>query len=454
MLQSNVAYPDAGINPLGGPVPIAYSRWVRGRAYSVGDFVVHYGSVWMAIDAVPATPANTYVEQMPPGVQENFLTWARQTVPVAFDANTDYVEGTLVHFPAVTYETRFSETDPALSLEQRFTLVSTPTFTPAGYPSGMWRRNATPDDGESLLPKYPTLASKYWDVMEPPMFQLFPEIPQGELTTFGGRVWRKRTPVMAAYEAPPSAPLDWALQKTSNRFAMFDASVQSQTKQTKGSNQYPPVAADDQVISVVLTPGASIVDAAAFLNLTATSVRVKVEAGSPLATVYDRTTDLVTSPAVTNWYEWFYSARYVGQSLVLDDLPPVIDSTITITITNTGGQAACGVCIIGKQTYIGDAQFGAAIGLKDYSLKTTDDFGNVATKQRAYSDRLTVPILLHNDVLDSIKRLLTKYRTVPVLWVGSPGIPSTIVYGYYKDFSAVIAYPKESTCNLEIEGLT
>lgn len=259
---------------------------------------------------------------------------------------------------------------------------------------------------------------------------------------------------MAAYEAPPSAPLDWALEKASNRFSMFDASVQSQTRQTLGSYQYPPSAAVNEVISLEITPGDSIVDAIALLNLEATSVRVQVQTGSPLATVYDRTTSLLAGAAVNTWYDWFFAERTVGQTLVLDDLPPASNPVINITITNAGGQAACGVCIVGKQTYIGAAEYGTAVALKDYSLKTTDDFGNVTTKQRAYSDRLTVPVRLHNDTLDSIKRLLTKYRTVPVLWVGSPSIPSTIVYGYYKDFSAVIAYPKESTCNLEIEGLT
>jgi hypothetical protein len=311
-----------------------------------------------------------------------------------------------------------------------------------------------PDDGESLLPKYPSLASKYWDALEPPLFEQFPEIPLGELTTYSGRVWRKRTAQMAAYEAPPSAPNDWALVKTSNRFAMFDASVQSQTKQSGGSAVLPIDPSINETLEVTLATGSNVVDALALLNLAASSVHVQVQAGSPLAVVYDRTTALIAPAAVTNWYDWFFAPRHVGTSLVLDDLPPVTDALITVSITNPGGQAACGVCIVGKQTHIGDALMGASVGIKDYSLKTTDDFGNVTTKQRAYSDRLTIPVRLHTDSVEPVKRLLAKYRAVPLLWVGHARLPSTIVYGYYKDFSAVINYATEATCNLEIEGLT
>jgi hypothetical protein len=40
------------------------------------------------------------------------------------------------------------------------------------------------------------------------------------------------------------------------------------------------------------------------------------------------------------------------------------------------------------------------------------------------------------------------------LWIGTEEYESTIVYGFYKNFDILIAYPEHSECSLEIEGLT
>ena len=56
--------------------------------------------------------------------------------------------------------------------------------------------------------------------------------------------------------------------------------------------------------------------------------------------------------------------------------------------------------------------------------------------------------------VDEIVNLLAEYRATPIVYIGSDAYASTIVYGFYKDFTVVIAYYLKSICNLEIEGLT
>jgi len=56
--------------------------------------------------------------------------------------------------------------------------------------------------------------------------------------------------------------------------------------------------------------------------------------------------------------------------------------------------------------------------------------------------------------VDLVKRLLSQYRATPIVYIGADAYASTILYGYYKDFSIDIAYPTISICSLELEGLT
>lgn len=465
LVSSSVAYPDAGINPENTDGnPVSRPRWARGLGYVYDAltplYVVHHGALYQLQVSVPAAPANSTPLQLPPGHTQNDAAtggaWLRINPPIDWSASVDDTEGVLVAFPAATYP--LLSTDPALTAEQKFDLASTPDFGAyAGYPSGIWRRNAVLDDSESILPKVPSLASKYWDAMEPPHFARYPEIPLGELTTFGGRVWRKRTAVMAQFEAPPSAPLDWALVKASNRFAMFDASVQSQTRQTRGSHVAPADPARNETITVALQiPAGRTIDAVAMLNLDATSVRVRVtSADDPPVVLYDRTKEMVTtSMLLSNWYDWFFAPRYRQRSLLLDDIPASRAALVTITITDAGGQAACGCCIVGKRIELGATLAGVSLGIKDYSVKAEDDFGNVTVTQRGYSDRASLPVLIANELLEPVKQTLIDFRARPALWVGSANLPSTIIYGFYKALIITVPYPTMSNYTLDIEGLT
>jgi O6-methylguanine-DNA--protein-cysteine methyltransferase len=451
--SSNVAYPDGTIGFLAGN----YERWTRGRAYAVGTPVLHYGAVWINMIAIPADPPINSNIGLPPGHLDTWLIWIRQDIPAEFSPDVAYAEGELVSFPHVSYANRL----PASAADSEWPAIinaaHVPTFFPVGYPAGMWRRNGVPDDGESIQPMYPSLASKYWDYMEPPLFQRLPEIPAGELTTYGGRVWRKRTPTMAAFEAPPSAPDDWALVRTSNRYAMFDGSVQSQTTQRAGSRWRPPQPAQDQVIEVVLkAPAGRIVDAVCLLNTAATSVRVRVAtAANPSVIVYDKTMPMVaTAMVISNWYDWFFAPRHAKRQALFDDIPATVGARVTITITNNGGQAACGACIFGKRIELGATLRGLELGLKNYSVKTEDEWGGMSVTRRGYSDRDSFPVSVHNDLLEPLKATMIDFRARPALWVGSPAFPSTIVYGYYKDLRFTVPYEASSNYTLEIEGLS
>jgi hypothetical protein len=235
--------------------------------------------------------------------------------------------------------------------------------------------------------------------------------------------------------APESDAVNWVEVGPTNRWKMFDASVESQTEAAES-------------IVVVLTPGV-LADQLALLNLDANSVRVQVA-----GTTYDQTIDL-KSRVVRNWFDYFFEPFVYTTEVVFTGLPLRMGNVITITISKPASTAKVGACVLGLSKVIGGAEFGASAGITDYSIKEADAFGNTTVVERAYSKRMNVSLRVAASKVDEVHRLLADYRARPLVWVGAGNLyGALIVYGYFRSFQIVIAYPTESICALEIEGLT
>lgn len=127
-----------------------------------------------------------------------------------------------------------------------------------------------------------------------------------------------------------------------------------------------------------------------------------------------------------------------------------------INFTLTGGASlALGVLMIGRQRTFGTGiQFGARIGIQDYSRKETNDFGDTVLVQRAFARRANFDIQVARAEVDSFQNFLSDVRATPCLWIGSTIYESTTVFGFYKNFDILISYPEHADCSLELEGLT
>jgi hypothetical protein len=234
--------------------------------------------------------------------------------------------------------------------------------------------------------------------------------------------------------APDLDSTNWLEVSATNRWKMFDSSRESQT--TKADS-----------IVVVLTPGV-FADALALLNLGAASARVQVT-----GTSYDETQELAIR-VVNDWWDYFYEPFEYKQDVVFDGLPMALDNEITITVANTGSTAGIGVCVLGLSREIGVVEYGASVGITDYSIKSTDAFGQTTIVERAWSKRMNLTVWVDDTNVDANQRLLASYRAKPLVWVGVGNLyESLIVYGYFKSFDQVIAYPTKSKMALDIEGL-
>lgn len=238
---------------------------------------------------------------------------------------------------------------------------------------------------------------------------------------------------------PSTSPTWWIEVGNTNRWKMFDQSVQAQSSNAT-------------TIDVSIKP-TQRVDSVALLNISAYSVQVKMTDVTD-GLVYNKTTTLASSSGINNWYMYFYEPVVRMTDFIANDLPPYSNATIQIILTETGGTAYCGGFMAGLQQFLGNTQYGAKVGIQDYSVKTIDTFGNYTVLERAYKKTATFNLQLYTTVVDQLVAVLTPLRATPIIYYGANGFGSTVIYGFYKDLAVTIAYPETSTCTLEIEGLT
>ena len=240
--------------------------------------------------------------------------------------------------------------------------------------------------------------------------------------------------------APESDATNWLEISPTNRWKMFDNSNTTQTERA-GS------------IVVTLTPG-QVVNSLALLNVVADTVRVQVI--DPVdGTVYDKTIDMQAPPSESSWYSYFFSEIKRSTRVTITDMPSYGSAGITVTLTVATGNAACGVLVIGTVREIGafGIEYGARVGVQDYSRKERDAFGNYRYVKRANSKKFNVSMLLDNADLDAVNQFLSELDG-PVVWIGSDTYDSLVVYGFAKDYGTTIAYYAYSQFTLDVEGLT
>ena len=128
-------------------------------------------------------------------------------------------------------------------------------------------------------------------------------------------------------------------------------------------------------------------------------------------------------------------------------------ASISVTISSGAGVVEVGEVVYGVQTTVGRTNYGTAIGIKSYSRKETDEFGNMSVVKRKNSKYAEYDIDIDNRFLASVQRFFSDIDSVPCLFIGNPDMEELIVYGFYNDFKATISFPTVSKCNLRVEGL-
>ena len=228
---------------------------------------------------------------------------------------------------------------------------------------------------------------------------------------------------------------NWVLTRYTNAWKMFDPEYQTQT-----------VNADTIELDIVLGSG-NQANTLTLLNVEAASVRVQ-----QTTTGYDRTITLVRHD-VPDWYDWFFELPVRTGEVVFSYIPPAPTETLTVTIDNTGGNAKCGVMVLGKFRILGATQWEASRTINDYSQTSEAVDGSVTLVQGAYSKRLNMEFRIDTGMESEITRILEQYRATELVFIGSEDYSMTIIYGFLGSWAVPISETGRPAY-VEIKGLT
>ena len=243
---------------------------------------------------------------------------------------------------------------------------------------------------------------------------------------------------------PNTSPNDWLDLGASNKTAMFDIQVNTQTTATTS-------------LTVIFQPGSSF-NAVSFLNLIGgATISITVKDSPAGSVVYTETVNLDNSVnSVVDWYTYFFEDFDIRTEVVFQNIPPYINAVIEVTISaSTGDTVAIGTCLVGTTIELGDTQYGLSYGIRDYSIKETDEFGNTRFIQRAFSKRMSPNLMVPNTRLNYISKILENLRATPTVYIAvdDPKYGGTVVFGFLKDWNIEISYPNHSMLSIEVDGL-
>lgn len=202
----------------------------------------------------------------------------------------------------------------------------------------------------------------------------------------------------------------WVDIGPTNRWAMFDEALGTATSRSG---------------SVAVTLDAGAVGAVALLDVVGATVRVQ-------APGYDETVPV--GPGAITFL----------------DLPGVDDA---VTITVAGSNVEIGTLLVGDVVPLGTTEANPSAGINDFSVKETDEFGDVTIVERAWSKRMRARAKIRTDAVDLVANRIAGVRAKPSLWIGNEGTDSLTIYGFFRDFSIEVGQTL-STLELAIEGLS
>lgn len=263
----------------------------------------------------------------------------------------------------------------------------------------------------------------------------------GETVSYGKRYYESLQNSNTGNQ-PDTSPTFWLDVGPDNQYAALDGSVSTTSSQL-------------EEFTLVLKPGISF-DSFALINAEAEVIRVAIT-DPDNGVIYSETFGL-SGTEVYDWYQYFFYDPTIKRTQIVDsNIPLYSNSVVTIKLqTSSSSLAKLGLASIGSISTIGLTRYGVNSGIINYSVKETDEFGNTTFVERAFSKRINADVYVNNFELNRVQRLLFDLRARPSVWIASDDSTfeeALIVYGFYRDFSTQIAYPRHSICNIEIEGL-
>jgi hypothetical protein len=258
-------------------------------------------------------------------------------------------------------------------------------------------------------------------------------------------------------------PYHWQPLYGTSGWRMFDRRIHTFDDDPNGSIEVklqPDAATDPIAISDI-----------AFLNLTAETVRVKID--DPVeGVVYDETKNTLELEHIMDFYEWFFEPPAYKFSEVFENLPVYYDAEITIQIENSeGAEVRIGQIVPASATRKGETSYPTSLSIGNYSKKVAAETGGPHTQEKAgfyileglQTNITTFDVMSSTEYASQIRRIVAERASDLTLYIGSgtfmaPSGPidtreSAVIFGFMKNFSFTHKNTEWSNWKLTIEEL-
>lgn len=266
--------------------------------------------------------------------------------------------------------------------------------------------------------------------------------------TLGARVRVGDAPAVKVYECvqapaldkyPPSNPLHWKLVGSSARWAMFDDSVQTATSSAS-------------TLTFTITPPRRVTSIW-LMGLVGSAITLTVRSSAGGAVLFTETRTLRVSAGT--YYSWAFDEMGQASEAYWYGLPTTLGATFEVSITPANGVAACGLCKVGREQWIGDAEFGAEVGTEQRGKDFLDAQQNPVASDRGFSRSLTATLHIPLTEFNRVNRLFEAQVQQPAIWVVAPGLgdyDTAVLYGRFQRVVRVLSGPTHVVVSLEVAG--
>lgn len=248
---------------------------------------------------------------------------------------------------------------------------------------------------------------------------------------------------LAANTAKPGTDAaKWLDIGPANTVAMFDGQVSTSTTQAG-------------TLTVKWAPGYTATVVALFGMV---GQSITLTARDNLGEVmFAETRDLVAEE-ILDWFDYFHAPFDQLSRVVFFGVPVYTNSTLEVSITPRDGVAGIGQICVAMPRDVGSPPLsGASVGIDDYSVKETDEYGDTTFVERPSSKHQNLTVLTEKERLGNVFRLLDKLRATPCLLLATsdPDYAEAFVnYGWIGTSSVVAQHTTHSLLNIEFKGLT
>jgi len=236
---------------------------------------------------------------------------------------------------------------------------------------------------------------------------------------------------------PEISPLIWEDLGYVNKYKMLDKNLGSQT------------ILDGNIEASFLV---SKIDRIFFFNVFAESIDIKITQIDSDIVLLDENFTMQSKDGGT-FYNYFYN-DFIYETKLFSSVEINFNMLIEIKINAIGNVAKCGLVAIGRSEYLGATLYGASVGIHDFSKKEVNEAtGESYLKQGKVKSTNNLTIDVPINLTDKVIDVLTRYRSIPVVFIGAKEFKSTYIFGIYNKFDTLISTPTISKLTLDLESL-